>query len=329
VRGGLLQWALRPREAESDLAAAWTQLAGGSDPGQRVQIANQLMRVRHALGDLPGAAAVAQSLLDEAAQLQLGTVFQCDVMHVLAMVEMASGRPADALARFDTVLARLHAAGEPVPDAFACALALLHIALGRHAEALRWLEERHPARGQHGFLLPDIAWALTRVKLARAKGEDPAPWLAQVPALDPLPPALQLQCTVALATLRPHAALAELQALALRLDALGLRGPRRAVLVAAVRAAQLEGQPEAACAQAQQALAVVDHVDGWLDEPASVWLAATRAFEAAGRHDEARRAAQTGAAWVQARVGLWSRPEDRAAWIEGNPVHRQLLTLAS
>ena len=329
VRGGLLQWALRPREAEADLAAAWLQLADGGDPGQRVQIANQLMRVRHALGDLPGAAQVAQSLLEETVQLQLGLVFQCDVMHVLAMIEMAGGQPAAGLARFDAVLARLQAAREPIPDAFACALALMHIAAGRHAEALRWLEERHPARGQHGFLLPDIAWALTRVKLSRVRGEDPVPWLAQVPALDPLPPALQLQCTVALATLRPDTPLAELQALAARLDTLGLRGLRRVVLVAAARAAQSQGQLDEACERARQALTLIDHVDGWLDEPASVWLAAAHAFGAAGRQAEAQQAAADGAAWVRERAALWTLPEDREAWLNGNPVHRELLKLAS
>lgn len=328
VRAGLLQWALRPREAETDLAAAWQQLADGDDPGQRVQIANQLMRVRHGLGDLPGAARVAQSLLDEAAQLQLGLVFQCDVMHVLAMVDVAAGRPAAGLARFDTLLVRLQAAGEKLPDAFACALALVHIALGRHAEARRWLEERHPARGQHGFLLPDIAWALTRVKLAVRSGEDPLPWLAQVPALDPLPPALQLQCTVALATLRPGVPLAELQALAARLQALGLAGMRRVVLVAAVHAAQLEGQLDEACALAAEALALADAVDGWLDEPASVWAAAAQAYAAAGRSAQAREVAAAGAAWVLERAEGWTRAEDRDAWCHGNPLHRELLARA-
>ncbi len=329
VRAGLLQWALRPREAEADLAAAWQQLADGDDPGQRVQVANQLMRVRHGLGDLAGAARVAQSLLDEAAQLQLGVVFQCDVMHVLAMVEVAAGRPAAGLVRFDALLARLQAAGEKLPDAFACALALLHIALGRHAESRRWLEERHPARGQHGFLLPDIAWALTRVKLAVRSGEDPLPWLDQVPALDPLPPALQLQCTVALATLRPGVPLAELQALAARLQALGLAGMRRVVLVAAVHAAQLEGQLDEACRLAAEALALAHAVDGWLDEPASVWAAAAQAFAAAGRHAQAREVAATGAAWVLERADAWTRPEDRDAWCHGNPLHRGLLARAA
>lgn len=328
VRGGLLQWALRPREAEADLAAAWQQLAGGSDPGQRVQIANQLMRVRHGLGDLPGAMAVAQSLLDEAAQLQLGVVFQCDVTHVLAMMEVAAGRPAAGLARFEALLARLQAAGEKVPDAFACALALLHIALGRHAEARRWLEERHPARGQHGFLLPDIAWALTRVKLALRTGEDPGPWLDQVPALDPLPPALQLQCTVALATLRPRVPLAELQALAARLQPLGLRGMQRVVLAAAVDAAQFEGQPDTACVLAEEALALRDAVDGWLDEPASVWVAAARALDAAGRRAAAGEAAAAGAAWVLERAAQWASAADRDAWCQGHPLHRELLARA-
>lgn len=326
VRGGLLQWALRPREAEADLAQAWLRLAGGSDPGQRVQIANQLMRVRHALGDLPGAATVAQLLLDEAAQLQLGLVFQCDVMHVLAMVEIALGRPHEGLARLDALLARLEAAGENIPDAFASALALAHIAVGRHDEARTWLEERHPARGQQGFVLPDIAWTLTRIKLAQRSGEDTTPWLAQVPPLDPLPPALQLQCTVALATLRPTPRTA-LETLVERLEALGMRGLLRSVRIVAARACLAEGQGDAACAHARAALAIAACVDGWLDEPASVWLAAAEVLGACGQAEEARAAAACGASWVRERAAAWATPQHRTAWLEGNPVHRALLAL--
>ena len=328
VRGGLLQWALCPREAEADLAAAWSQLATGSDPGQRVQIANQLMRVRHALGDLPGAAAVAQSLLDEAAQLQLGVVFQCDVMHVLAMIEIAMGRPAGGLARFDALLARLQATGEKIPDAFACALALAHIAVGRHGEARAWLEERHPARGQDGFVLPDIAWTLTRAKLARCAGGDAAPWLAQVPPLASLPPALQLQCTVALATLRPTPR-AVLHDLAAKLHGLGLCGLQRSVCIEAARAALAEGQADEACGHARQALALAACVDAWIDEPASAWLAAAEVLTTAGRAAEGQAAACFGASWVLERAAAWAVPHERTAWLEGNPVHRALIAFAS
>jgi hypothetical protein len=344
VRGGLLHWALRPQEAAAELDAAWQLTADGSDPGQRVMLANQLMRVLHALGALPRAMQVARALLDDAAQLQLGLRFECDVMHVLAMLELASGQAAAGMARLQALLDRwrqvpqqpqmpqlaqlaqmaesAEAAG-PLPDAFITALALAHIAVGRHAEAAAWLEQ-HPARGQAGFVLPDIAWTLTRVKLALARGEDPSPWLAQVPALDALPPALQLQCTVALATLQPPP-LPVLQALATRLRALGMRGLQRVVESTAARAALAVQGHDQAAAHARAALALCDAVDGWVDEPASVWLAAAEVLQACGQPQEALAAGRTGARWVQAGSQQWASAAERAAWCTGNPVHHQLL----
>jgi DNA-binding SARP family transcriptional activator len=324
VRGGLLHWALRPQEAAADLATAWQQTSNGADPGQRVLVANQLMRVQHALGDLPAAMQVAQALLRDGGELQLGLRFQSDVQHVLAMMEVASGQAAAGMARFDRLMAALQAAGEPVPDAFYAALALASMAVGRNDEAAAWLQ-RHPAPGQQGFMLPDIAWTLTRVKLAYRLGEDAAPWLARVPALDALPPALQLQCEAALATLRPTP-LATLQALAERLCGLGLRGLQRSVEIAAARTALAAQQHAAAIAHARGALALAAQVDGWVDEPATVWLTAADVLAACGQHDEAVAAATAGAAWVRAGVAQWDDAAARHAWCAGNPVHRALLT---
>jgi cob(I)alamin adenosyltransferase len=200
------------------------------------------------------------------------------------------------------------------------------MAIGRGDEAAAWLE-RHPARGQDGFALPDIAWLLTRAKLARHRGEDAAPWLRQVGGLEQLPPALQLQCEVALATLRPtpHDALA---ALAQRLQGLGMRGLQRSVQAAAARAALAEGRPAQAREHAHQALALAAHVDAWIDDPASAWQAAAEVLQACGEPDAAASAARTGARWVQAHAVQWTRDEDRRAWLEGQPAHRALLHLA-
>lgn len=329
VRGGLLQWSLRLHEAADELGTAWALTADGSDPGQRVMVGNVLMRVLHALGDLPAARAVAMDLVEEAQALQLGVRVQTDVLHVLAMMEMGAGEPVAALARLATVLQRLEQAGEAVPDAFFIALALAHLAVGRDDAAQAWLE-RHPARGQQGYTLPDVAWTLTRAKLACWRGQDPMPWLAQVQGLEALPPALQLQCEVALATLRPVAAahFEALAALALRLQGLGLRGLQRSIEAVAARAALQAGHAAAATVHARRALALAAHVDAWIDEPATVWLMAAEVLQATGQAEEAAAAAATGAAWVQARAAPWPDEAARHAWCEGHPVHRALLKRA-
>lgn len=96
------------------------------------------------------------------------------------------------------------------------------------------------------------------------------------------------------------------------------------VLVAAAHAAQLERRPALACELAQRAMELLTHVDGWLDEPASVRLAAARAFEAVGHAARSREIAAAGAAWIPERAAPWTLPADREAWLTGNPPHREL-----
>ncbi len=323
ARGGLLHWAARPLDAAVDLQAAWPPADAAHEAGTRVTLANQLMRVRHALGDLPGALDQGRRLLVEAAALDLGELVVTDVMHVLAMVEVASGQAATGMARWADVQRRLQQAGQPLPEQYMISQALAHIALGRHADAAAWLD-RHPAPGRPGQRLTDLGWQLARARLASVRGEDPSPWLAGAASATGLPPGLQLQRQVAMASLLTPTH-DELEPLLDRLRQRGMRGLQRTAEIAAARAALAGGQPGPALAHARTALALAGHVDAWIDEPASVWLDAADVLSACGCADEAASAVATGAAWVTRGAAMWEDPAHRAAWLDGNPVHRRLL----
>lgn len=322
ARGGLLHWASRPREADEELQAAWQQAA--RDASTRVILANQRMRVHHALGDLPAARADGEWLLQAAAPLQLGVVFQTDVMHVLAMMDIAAGRAAAGLARFDALLQRLQHAAAPRPDLFVTSRTLALIAVGRLDDAADELA-RHPPAGRDGHGLQDLGYHLTQARLALACGRSPAPWLALAAQAQALPPGIVLQREVAMAAMQGGDA-DRLVALADELQQRGLRGLQRVATMAAARAALAAGRPAAAATLARQALALIDHVDAWVDEPPSAWLCAAEVLAGCGEHDDAAAAARAGAAWVRAGAEQWPDGPARAAWLHGNPIHRALLT---
>ena len=327
AHGGLLHWAARPAEALAELDAAWQRTRAGRDAGTRVLLANQRMRVLHALGELARAIDCGVALLDEAEPLEPGVVFLADVMHVVAMMEIAAGRAAAGVARFDALLARLHDAGEPVPDLFVTSRALACMARGRLDDAAAWLA-RHPPAGRDGMGLQDLGVHLTRARLALLRGEAAEPWLDLAAQASALPPGLVLQRAVALASMRaprPGDA-ADREALADELRARGQHGLERVARIAAARAALAEADHDAAAAHARRALELVAQVDAWVDEPASAWLGAAEVLAGCGYADEAGVAAASGAAWVRAGAAQWSRPDDRAAWLEGHPVHRALLS---
>ena len=156
------------------------------------------------------------------------------------------------------------------------------------------------------------------------RGEDPSPWLAAAASATGLPPGLQLQRRVAMASLQTPAH-GELAPLLDQLRERGMRGLQRTAEIAAARAALAGGQPGPALAHARTALALAGHVDAWIDEPASVWLDAADVLSACGCADEAASAVATGAAWVTRGAAMWEDPAHRAAWLDGNPVHRRLL----
>lgn len=325
ARGALLHWASRPLEAAADLEAAWLAADAVHEAGTRTALANQLMRARHALGDLAGALALGRLFLDEAPALEPGVIVISDVMHVVAMMEVAHGEPAAGMARWAALRRLLAEAGVTAPDLYQTSQALACIAVGRLDEAADWLQ-RHPPPGRPGHGLQDLGWLLTRARLARQRGEDASPWLDAAWRAEGLPPGLLLQRQVAVASIRPPA-YARLPPLLAQAQAQGLRGQARTLHLAAARAALAEGRAGEGVPHVQQALAMAAQVDAWIDEPATVWLVAHEVLQAAGRPDEAADVARTGADWVRERAAGWSLAAERQAWLHGNPVHARLLAL--
>ncbi|WP_418320811.1 ATP-binding protein [Piscinibacter sakaiensis] len=323
ARGGLLHWASRPLQALADLQAARPAAGARHEAGTRIAVANQLMRVRHALGDLPGALTLGRQLLAEAETLELGITTIADVMHVLAMMEIGSGQAAAGMLRWQQLQQKLAAAGLPLAPLYQTAQALAAIAIGRHDDALGWLEQ-HPPLDSVDHPAQRLNWLLVRAWLADLQRDDPGRWLAAAADCGPLPPALLLQREVASALIRPPAYPA-LQPLLDLLRERGVRSQWRSAEIAAARAALLAGETELASGHARQALRLASAVECWIDEAASVWLTAAEVLRDCGAADEADAAAGQGAAWVERGAAQWADAAAREAWRHGNPVHHRLL----
>ncbi|WP_374438575.1 AAA family ATPase [Inhella sp.] len=323
ARGGTLLWDAQPLQASVTLEAAWLDLGLGCDPFLKRSVGNQLMRVRQALGDLPGACTLGQALLTPQAGADDAS-FAADVLSLLALMQVAQGQGAEGLRSIERLRACLQAAGEPMRELYAITIALCLLMLGRPDDARAELGAHTHPPGREGYALYDFALLVARARLARAAGEDPAPWCARLEAVGPLPTGGQLQRRVALAALGP-APLAELEALLQALRERGQHGLLRTVLLAAARAAQAEGARARAVEHAQSALALASCVEAWSDEPASVWWQAYEVLRACGAHDAAQAALAAGQRWVQAGVAQWQTEAERHAWCQGNPVHRALL----
>jgi hypothetical protein len=325
ARGAVLHWMSGSLEAATDLDAAWQAACTASDPGPKFMVGNQLMRVRHALGDLAGAIAVGEAVLPVAVRCKVRVGLHTDVMHVLAVTQVSRGMAAAGLTRFEELQLLLQAAGQPVPATYLGSMACVCIAVGRHNQAAAHLE-KHPTPGQPGFGQRDRLFYLTQARLAVARGESPTRWMDNLRGVsdDPMPDGPALQQQVALALLDPQAP----EALALPIAALrerGLRGMLRSAHLAAARAALHAGAAASAVTHAHDALAIAECVDGWIDQPASVWTTAFEVFDAAGERAAARAVLAQGRAWVEQGSAQWHDAGDRQAWRVGNPLHRMLL----
>lgn len=324
ARSGPLLWDAWPRASAEDLEAVWPTIGEGTDPDLRRSVANQLMRVRQALGDLDGAHALGQVLRGLLLADEQDAVYAADALALLGQITLARGGVAAAFALFDEAGVRLQAAGMAVPELIALIQALACTTAGLHARAQALLEAHTPAPGRSGQALYDQVQHLARARLAQARGEPVAPWAEALRAL-PVPSAgAQLHRRVILAGLG-QAPRAELEALLQAVSERGQLGLQRTVALSAASAALAEGDRPAARRHAVAALALAAHVDAWCDEPARVWLEAGDVLQGCGEEAAARRAWQAGAAWVlQAAAGL-ADPALRRAWCEQQPRHRALL----
>jgi DNA-binding SARP family transcriptional activator len=319
--GAALHWDARPRAAAVELEAAWAGSEG--DVAARIGIGNRLARVRHSLGDLPGALAIGEATV--ALGERHGVTFGLGpLLSVLALMAIARGQAAAGWARLQG-----QAGGEAGGDGVV-SRALAALAVGCIDEAAATLA--HAERpGRPGFELWDLGLWTARARLARARGEPLGEALAALRALAarPLPrgPALQLEATCA--ALDPAAAAVPLSALLGALRARGMRALLRCALQGAARGALAAGRRDEALAHMHEALALADAVDLWCEEPADLWCSAHEVLAACGRPDEARAVLQRGAAWVQAGSAQWADAAARSAWCAGHPRHRWLLEHAA
>ena len=103
-----------------------------------------------------------------------------------------------------------------------------------------------------------------------------------------------------------------------------MKGLLRCALGGAARIALERGDSRAA-EFVRRALQLAPHTDLWCEEPAQVWVTAHAVLQGCGHADEAAEAKRHGAAWVRERAAQWADAAERAAWLEGQRLHRALL----
>lgn len=325
--GMTLHWLALPRDALRVLEAAWQRLDDRHEPATRLGLLNQMMRVRHSLGDLEAAIADGRRLQALAQRTRIGLMTECDVLHVTGTMLVAHGKAAEGLACFDEVERRLGEAGQPMREVFTVSLAHACLSCGQHDRAGDLLRAIPRGLNEPLNVVYDQArwWALAR--LAHATGQSVAPWIDRLRALAGMPPALALVNRVALATVAPLAA-DELEALRHALAERGFRGLERTVSVLSASLALEQRRLDDALRHAQRALALIGCVDAWVDQAAMPWLPLHAVLAACGQAALAQQVLDRGAQWVRVTARQWHREQDRQAWLVHNPAHRALLERA-
>lgn len=323
-----LTMAARPLEAAAMLEESWPALGPDSDPELRCALANQLMRVRHLLGDLSGATALGELLLELVDKTYEHAMYGDDALHFVGLLQLALGQPAKSLACFEALRNQPRRGQQAMSDVHGMAYALACYRVGLHGEARSLLAQFSGPLGRPGYALHDHIECLLQAQLAVSEGRNVQPWIDQLGALAPGPELVMLHRRVVMATLQASA-LDEVECLLDDLHGRGLKGMLVCAEMAAARIALDSGALEAAARHAGAALAKHDAMDPWIDVPAALWLTAFDVFSACGATDEAQRALADGIAWVERGSLQWVDPEHRRAWREGNPVHRALLERAS
>jgi DNA-binding SARP family transcriptional activator len=317
----------RPEAARVHHLRAIAASAALGDHAQRAtQLANHAVSRLNA-GDVRGARPLVQQAQHLVATYSL-TGSSAGFMAVLQLqCARAEGRYAEALACADhaeTILQASNPARVPVVH--------LHrghcwLDLGQHARAQQALQaagagERLPSHMEARRLL-----LLARVQ--RVLAQDPRALLQQ--AADAAPPngwpEVRMVVEVESALGLPAGdALALLENVRERASALGLQGSVLAALLRTAGIAAAVDAPRAAAA-AHAALALATDIEPTLLPRSEVWLNAARALRAAG--EEAAPTLQAGRAWLQATAAAHVAEPFREAFLQRNPVHRELLSLAA
>jgi tetratricopeptide (TPR) repeat protein len=242
------------------------------------------------------------------------------------------GRYAEALPLFEESLAHFRAAGSRhwvAAAAHRLAIAWMH--LGQFARAQRLLAEDpgDPAPRSRAM------WAVCRAELARLQGGKMAEAQQQIrlamELLEPWPDdgAYRIATVFATAILPPE----EGEPLAVGLAAWASARERHGMALAAhVRAAMVAlsiREWRRALPHVEAALRLALEFDMDSMYRGELWLAAHRAYAAAGEDAYARRSLDEGVNWVR-RVAQANVPSEcRESFLGRNPVNRELLRLAT
>jgi len=315
--GLILAWLGEPLRAEPELAAAHEIALEYADHGVMVNVANQRMRSALLRGDF----ARADSDIDELQQAVLagghGPTFAAEAQGFRALLRLAQGHPAAAMAAIERLKALVAESGKAKSRDWSAIAALVWLQRGRRERAQEIVDAAGTAIDQGGI-------AFVRIRLAQDDAGRLDSALAVMKGGWPPPDsALGLRLRTLESFLRPPP-LAEAQLLLRTLQQRGLRPLERLAQLAAARAAVAAGARGAAASHARDALALVLQVDPWVDELPLVWLEAGVALRAAGAANEAAAAFASGRRWVDENAASLDS-DDRCAWREGNPVHAALI----
>lgn len=220
--------------------------------------------------------------------------------------------------------------------------ATMFSALSRCHVACGWIYLGQHARAQHELDLalkaepPDWVRAKALQMCARLKlalGQRAGPLLDEaLRIVQPQAGRRYLSASIMLdhaLTRRPDDALAAARQVVADGERLDLPGTAFAGHVRAARFAVEARRPDDAAAHAVAALAIGDEVMPNDLYPAERWLNAWRAFQLAGRKDEADEQLARGAAWVRATLQAHVPEPFRDSFVRANSVNQQLLRAAA
>ncbi len=303
-------------------------IAAARQTGNPAQQVSEL--ANHAVSRLNvGDVAQAHGALVQARQVIAAYDMQGSTVGFVAVLRMqcarAIGAYGEALAAASEAHAELSQSNPARLPVVQMHLAHCWLDLGQHARASQALA----AALAPGALASHFAarHAVLAAKLARRLGQDTRALLAQARAQVPShgwPEVAFIVDTEAALDMPLAQALAQLDAVQTRAQALGLRG---SVLAAWVRRAQLlaaADQPRGAVA-AGEALALAEHVAPTLMYGGEVWLHAAHALRVAGAGAQSETVLAGARQWLAARCEHDVPTDFRESFLQRNPVNLALL----